>query len=136
MRILVTGGCGFIGSHVVDALVNGGHDVAIVDNLSSGKLENKNERARFYHADICGPEVDAIIGEERPEIIDHHAAQISVPQSVSDPLEDAEVNIKGTLKLLESSRLLRRGLPRDRSRRHPLLRPPQPPRSKRCCPRA
>lgn len=107
MRILVTGGCGFIGSHVVDALVNAGHDVAIVDNLSSGTLENKNERARFYHADICGPEADAIIREERPDIIDHHAAQISVPQSVSDPLGDAEVNIKGTLKLLELSRLYR-----------------------------
>ncbi len=105
MKILVTGGCGFIASHVVDALVNAGHDVAIIDNLSSGKLENKNDRARFYHADICGPEIDAIIREERPDVIDHHAAQISVPQSVRDPLGDAEVNITGTLKLLELSRV-------------------------------
>lgn len=107
MKILVTGGCGFIGSHVVDALVSAGHDVAIIDNLSSGKLENKNEKARFYHADICDRQVDAILRDERPDIIDHHAAQISVPQSVNDPLGDAEVNIKGTLRLLELTRLHR-----------------------------
>ena len=105
MKILVTGGCGFIGSHVADLFINDGHEVIIVDNLSSGTLENKNEKARFYQADICGPIIDSIIREERPDIIDHHAAQISVPQSVRDPLGDAEVNIKGTLRLLELSRL-------------------------------
>lgn len=104
MKILVTGGCGFIGSHVVDGFVAAGHDVAIVDNLSSGTLDNKNERARFYHQDICQPGLEAIIREERPDIIDHHAAQISVPASVKDPLLDAEVNIKGTVRLLELAR--------------------------------
>ena len=104
MKILVTGGCGFIGSHVVDAFVDDGHEVVIVDNLSSGTLANKNERARFYRVDICTPELDAVIRDERPQVIHHHAAQISVPLSVRDPLADAEVNIKGTLRLLELSR--------------------------------
>ena len=105
MKILVTGGCGFIGSHVVDTFVDAGYKVIIVDNLSSGTLANKNERALFYRADICTPELEEIIHDERPEMIVHHAAQISVPLSVRDPLMDAEVNIKGTLRLLELSRV-------------------------------
>ncbi len=105
MKILVTGGCGFIGSHVVDAFVEAGHEVVIVDNLSSGTLANKNERARFYEVDICTAELEEIIHDEGPEMIFHHAAQISVPLSVKDPLTDAEVNIKGTLRLLELSRM-------------------------------
>jgi len=104
MKILVTGGCGFIGSHVVDMFVAAGHDVVIVDNLSSGTLDNKNEKARFYHEDICEPGLEAIVRDERPDIIDHHAAQISVPASVENPLLDAEVNIKGTIRLLELAR--------------------------------
>ena len=104
MKILVTGGCGFIGSHVADAFVEEGHEVVIVDNLSSGTLTNKNKRARFHRVDICTPELDAIIRDERPDVIDHHAAQISVPFSVRDPLADAEVNIKGTLRLLDLAR--------------------------------
>ena len=104
MKILVTGGCGFIGSHVVDAFVGAGYEVIIVDNLSSGTLANKNERARFYEVDVCTPDLDTVIRDERPEVIAHHAAQISVPLSVRDPLTDAEVNIKGTLRLLEASR--------------------------------
>ncbi len=104
MKIVVTGGCGFIGSHVVDAFVYEGHEVIIIDKLSSGTIDNKNNLARFYHVDICDPSLDAIIRQERPDIIDHHAAQISVPQSVKDPLGDAETNIKGTLRLLELSR--------------------------------
>jgi len=104
MKILVTGGCGFIGSHVVDMFVAAGHDVVIVDNLSSGTLDNKNEKARFYHEDICEPGLEAIVRDERPDIIDHHAAQISVPASVETPLLDAEVNIKGTIRLLELAR--------------------------------
>ena len=104
MKILVTGGCGFIGSHVVDAFVEEGYEVVIADNLSSGTLANKNKQARFYQVDICTPELDTIVRDERPQIIVHHAAQISVPLSVRDPLTDAEVNIKGTLRLLELSR--------------------------------
>jgi UDP-glucose 4-epimerase len=104
MRILVTGGCGFIGSHVVDSFVDEGHQVVIVDNLSSGSLANKNKRARFYQVDICTPDLEPVINDERPDVIVHHAAQISVPLSVRDPLMDAEINIKGTLRLLELSR--------------------------------
>ncbi len=100
MKILVTGGCGFIGSHVVDAFVALGHDVAVIDNLSSGKEENLNEKAKLYVLDICSDEIERVFREERPDIVDHHAAQISVPDSVKIPMFDAEVNIKGTIRVL------------------------------------
>jgi len=104
MKALVTGGCGFIGSHVVDAYINKGYDVVIVDDLSSGKRENKNKKARFYIADICNVGIEDIFYKEKPDIVNHHAAQISVPLSAKDPLLDAEINIKGTIRLLELSR--------------------------------
>lgn len=100
MKVLVTGGCGFIGSHVVDAFIREGHDVIVIDDLSSGKVENLNGRARLYALDICTDAIESVFREERPDIVDHHAAQISVPQSVKEPLRDAEVNIKGTVRLL------------------------------------
>jgi UDP-glucose 4-epimerase len=99
MKILVTGGAGFIGSHVVDVLINAGHDVAVVDNLSSGRLTNVNPKARFYQADIRSPEMRAIIAEEKPEVIDHHAAQIDVRKSMKDPELDADLNILSPIKL-------------------------------------
>ncbi len=101
MKILVTGGCGFIASHVADAYVQGGHQVVVVDNLSTGKKENKPEKAGFYQVDICDPAIEDVFRSEKPEVVNHHAAQISVPRSVTEPLLDAEVNIKGTLRLLE-----------------------------------
>jgi len=104
MKVLVTGGCGFIASHVVDAYVNEGYEVVIVDNLSTGKMENKNKRAKFYRVDICDEEVEKVFKVEKPEIVNHHAAQISVPLSVQEPLLDAEINIKGTLRLLGLSK--------------------------------
>jgi UDP-glucose 4-epimerase len=104
MKILVTGGAGFIGSHVVDGYVEGGHEVVVVDNLYTGKRENMNREARFYEVDIRSPEVIEIIRRESPEVINHHAAQISVPASVEDPGFDADVNIKGLINLLEASR--------------------------------
>ena len=104
MKVLVTGGCGFIGSHVVDSFVAEGHEVAVIDNLYSGKMENLNPKARFYNSDICSDDVETAFREMKPDIVDHHAAQISVPLSVKEPLFDAEVNIKGTLHLLELSR--------------------------------
>jgi UDP-glucose 4-epimerase len=103
MKILVTGGAGFIGSHVVDGYLNAGHKVLVVDNLSTGKQSNVNPRSRFYQLDIRSREMDELIRKERPEILNHHAAQISVPDSVSDPLVDADINIRGLLNLLESA---------------------------------
>jgi UDP-glucose 4-epimerase len=104
MKILVTGGAGFIGSHVVDGYVESGHEVVVVDNLYTGKRENVNPTVRFYEVDIRSPELTEIIAKERPEVINHHAAQISVPASVEDPGFDADVNIKGIINLLEASR--------------------------------
>ncbi len=103
MKILVTGGAGFIGSNVVDGYIREGHEVIVVDNLSTGKKENLNPKARFYKVDIRDKEMEDIIKEERPEIINHHAAQISVPDSVKDPIYDADVNIRGFLNILEAS---------------------------------
>ena len=104
MKILVTGGAGFIGSNVVDGYIEKGHSVVVVDNLSSGKKENVNPNATFYEVDIRSQEIGKIIKEEKPEIINHHAAQISVPDSVNDPCYDADINVKGLLNVLEASR--------------------------------
>jgi len=103
-RILVTGGAGFIGSHVAEALIEASHTVAVLDNLSSGKRENVPEAARFYHVDITDKEgLEAFFAEFKPEIVNHHAAQISVNRSVREPCFDAEQNILGTINLLEAS---------------------------------
>jgi UDP-glucose 4-epimerase len=104
MKILVTGGAGFIGSHVVDALLANGHEVVVVDDLSTGRQQNLNTKARFYQVDIRSPELAGVFEQERPEVVDHHAAQIDVRRSVADPLFDADVNIRGTLNLLEMAR--------------------------------
>ena len=104
MRILVTGGAGFIASHVVDALIAAGHDVSIVDDLSTGRRQNINPKARFYEVDIRSPDLAEVIATEQPEVINHHAAQMDVRRSVADPIYDADVNILGTLNLLERAR--------------------------------
>lgn len=103
MKILVTGGAGFIGSNVVDGFVRAGHEVVVVDDLSSGRRSNLNPAARFYEMDIRSSGIDELIARERPDILNHHAAQISVPASVSDPMLDADINIRGLLNLLEGS---------------------------------
>lgn len=101
MRILVTGGAGFIGSHVADTYINEGHHVAIVDNLSTGALKNVNHEAIFYKADICdGAEMQRIMSIEKPEIICHQAAMVSVTQSTQKPLLAYEANVLGTINLL------------------------------------
>ncbi|MBW1779470.1 MAG: NAD-dependent epimerase/dehydratase family protein [Deltaproteobacteria bacterium] len=104
MKIMVTGGAGFIGSNVVDGFIGAGHQVVVVDNLYTGKRSNVNPQARFYELDIRSSQIHELIERERPEVLNHHAAQMSVPDSVSDPLFDADVNIKGLLNLLEAAR--------------------------------
>jgi UDP-glucose 4-epimerase len=103
VRILITGGAGFIGSHVADAFLVAGHEVGVVDNLSTGTRENLNPRARFWQADIRDAALDGIVAEFRPEVISHHAAQMSVSVSTRDPRGDADINILGTLNLLEAA---------------------------------
>jgi UDP-glucose 4-epimerase len=103
VKILVTGGAGFIGSNVVDGYLQAGHDVVVVDNLFTGKKSNVHPRAKFYEMDVRSEEIGAVLRQEKPEIINHHAAQISVPASVDDPLLDADINIKGFLNLLEGA---------------------------------
>ena len=102
--VLVTGGAGFIGSHLVDRLLSLGHKVVIVDDLSTGRLRHLNKAATFYHTSITYPGLEEIFEREQPAIVNHHAAQISVSQSVADPVMDAEVNVTGTLRLIELSR--------------------------------
>lgn len=104
MKIMVTGGAGFIGSNVVDGFVDAGHQVIVVDNLYTGKRSNVNPQARLYEVDIRSPQIADLIRKEKPDILNHHAAQMSIPDSVADPLFDADVNIKGLLNLLEASR--------------------------------
>jgi UDP-glucose 4-epimerase len=104
MKILVTGGAGFIGSNVTDAYIEAGHEVIVVDNLYTGKRENLHPEAKFYLMDIRAPEIHKLLEYEKPELINHHAAQISVPASVEDPGFDASVNIGGFINLLEGAR--------------------------------
>ncbi|HAX62069.1 MAG TPA: UDP-glucose 4-epimerase, partial [Elusimicrobia bacterium] len=104
MKILVTGGAGFIGSNIADAYIKAGHSVVIVDNLSTGKKENLNPKAKFYNADITDEKKIAQIFErEKPDIVNHHAAQIDVRKSLADPVFDAETNVIGTVNLLQNS---------------------------------
>ena len=100
MKILVTGGAGFIGSHVVDRFIDAGHEVVVVDNLTTGRKQNLNPKAKFYQIDIRSPELAAVFEREQPEVVDHHAAQIDVRKSVADPVYDADVNLKGGLNVL------------------------------------
>ena len=105
MKILVTGGAGFIASHLVDRLIDEGHSVVVVDNLSAGRYENVNKSATFYKIDICDfTALELIFKKERPEVVNHHAAQVNVRKSVDTPMYDANVNILGSLNLCELSR--------------------------------
>jgi UDP-glucose 4-epimerase len=104
MNILVTGGAGFIGSNVADAFIEKGHNVIIIDDLSSGKMENVNPKAKFYKMDIRDAEVEKIFSTEKIDVLCHHAAQMDVRRSVADPAFDASVNIHGMLNLLEHGR--------------------------------
>jgi len=103
MKILVTGGAGFIGSNIVDAYLEAGHEVAILDNLITGKKENLNPKAKFYEIDIRDKKVADILMEFKPEIINHLAAQIDVRKSVADPAFTEEVNVLGAINLLDAA---------------------------------
>ncbi len=103
MKILVTGGAGFIGSNVVDGYIDEGHEVVVVDNLYTGRLENLNPGARFYLLDVRSEEMAKVFEIERPEIVNHHAAQMSVPASVEDPAFDADVNVMGLINILQNA---------------------------------
>jgi UDP-glucose 4-epimerase len=103
MKVLITGGAGFIGSHVADRLLKDGHEVVILDDLSTGHVEHLNPAARFYQMDIQSPWLDELFKIERPEAVLHEAAQASVRRSVEDPGFDAGVNVMGTVTLLQAS---------------------------------
>ena len=100
MKILVTGGAGFIGSHICDALLKNGHDVMVVDNLSSGRHENLAEGIKLYRLDIRSDESRALVGQIAPDVIVHTAAQISVRESMDRPDVDADINVLGLINLL------------------------------------
>jgi UDP-glucose 4-epimerase len=105
MRILVTGGAGFIGSHVVDALLDDGHEVAVVDDLSTGRRENLRPGVELHQADVVdGTAMQALIEAEQPEVVVHLAAQIGVRRSVEDPAHDVMINVAGTATVLEAAR--------------------------------
>jgi len=102
MRILVTGGAGFIGSHVVDRYVALGHEVAVADNLATGRQENLNPAARFYPIDIRDrAALEAVCARERPHVVNHHAAQADLRRATDDPVHDALVNVVGAVNVLE-----------------------------------
>ena len=103
-KILVTGGAGFIGSHVVEAYLNDGHEIVVIDNLSTGKREYLPNQTKFYQIDITSAqEVQQLVANEKPDVINHHAAHIQVGYSVQDPIFDAQNNILGTINLLEAA---------------------------------
>jgi UDP-glucose 4-epimerase len=102
MKILVTGGAGFIASQIADAFINIGHEVHILDNLSTGFEKNINPKARFIKSDISSPAILDIFKEENFDVVNHHAAQIDVRKSVNDPIFDANTNILGSINLLQA----------------------------------
>jgi UDP-glucose 4-epimerase len=104
MKIVVTGGAGFIGSHVADVYIAAGHEVFVIDDLSSGERGNLNPKARFHHLDLLDAKIPALIADIRPDVLCHHAAQMDVRRSVSDPMFDARVNIIGFINLLEAGK--------------------------------
>lgn len=102
MKVLVTGGAGFIASHITDAVIQKGHEAVVVDNLATGKKENINSRARFYNVNIRNlQELEKIFAKEKPDIVNHHAAQTDIRKSMENPSFDAEVNILGSLNVIQ-----------------------------------
>ncbi len=104
MKILVTGGAGFIASHVVDKYIADGHEVVVLDDLSTGRASNLNPSAKFIRMDIRSPQVAEVFERECPDVVNHHAAQMDVRRSIKEPIFDADVNILGSLNLIENAR--------------------------------
>ena len=104
MRILVTGGAGFIGSHVVEAYLQAGHEVVVLDDLSTGKKENLNPKAKFYEMNLLDDKLQQMMQDEKIELVNHHAAQIKVKASMEDPYFDVKVNVLGSVLLLDLCR--------------------------------
>ncbi len=103
MKVLITGGCGFIGSHIVDKLIEKNYEVIVLDNLSTGKKERLNSKAKLIIADITnGKEIDEIFAAKKPEIVIHTAAQVMLRKSIEEPIFDATINIIGTINVLEA----------------------------------
>jgi UDP-glucose 4-epimerase len=103
MKILVTGGAGFIASHISERFLALGHDVTVVDNLSTGRRENLPPGARFVEMDLSSPDLPRLVADVAPDIVDHHAAHADVHQSMDDPAHDARVNVVGTLALIHAA---------------------------------
>lgn len=103
MKILITGGAGFIGSHIQDAYLAAGHEVAVIDDLSHGKRSNLQAQTRFFPCDIRSPEAVRAVSEWAPDVVNHLAAQMEVRKSVEDPMLDADINILGGLRVLKAS---------------------------------
>lgn len=102
MKIIVTGGAGFIASHIVDAYIAGGHEVHVIDDFSTGQEKNVNRRAELHRLDIADPRSARLIEKIKPSVLNHHAAQMDVRRSVADPAFDARINIIGFITLLEA----------------------------------
>ncbi len=104
MKYLITGGAGFIGSHLVDKLISQNHKVVIIDNLLTGKKENINPSAKFYKYDILDSRIKEVFEKEKPQVVFHFAAHIEARQSAEDPIFDAKTNVLGSLNILENCR--------------------------------
>jgi UDP-glucose 4-epimerase len=103
MRILVTGGAGFIASHVAEAMIAAGHEVMVVDNFTTGRRENIPQGVEFVEADVTSPEFAKVVQEFRPELVDHHAAHADVVESVHNPAADAQTNVVGTISMIKAA---------------------------------
>ena len=104
MKILVTGGAGFIGSHIADTYIDNGHEVIIFDNLSTGVKKNLNPKAQFFEVDIRSDKAADIFISEKPDVLNHHAAQIRVDIAAKDPIMDLNINTVGLLKLMQAAK--------------------------------
>ncbi len=102
MNVLITGGCGFIGSHLADRLIENGHTVSIIDNLSTGNIKNLNTKARFYNIDIRDKKIGVVFEKEKPQAVVHLAAQINVRKSEEDPFLDTDININGSVNVIKN----------------------------------